>query len=157
MANETYVPLATFTLTGNDGAVTISNIPNIYRDLVLVTNMYASEINEGYIQLNGSSSGFTAVRMLASSSGVSAALFTTNNLIPTQTAPAAFVTHFFDYAQTNKQKTFLMRHGRSDSVTSLYACRWGSTAAINSITLHTTSPFVFIARATFSLYGISTS
>jgi len=161
MATGTYTALAETTLTSTASSVTFSSIPttdangNSLRDLVLVTNMYANQINEGFVILNGSSSGFTAVRMLGYSSGAISGTYTTNNLVPTQTSPSAYKLQFLDFSATDKHKIILMNHGRADDVTASYAARWASTSAITSIKIQTTSPYVFVAGATFALYGIA--
>lgn len=160
MPTPTYTALAETTLSSSASSITFSSIPttdangNSLRDLVLISNMYANQINEGYLFLNGSSSGFHAIRMLGYSGGAIAGTYTTNTLVPTQTTPSAFVLQFLDFAES-KHKTILMSHGRADSVVAAYSARWASTSAITSIKLQTTSPYVFVAGATFALYGIA--
>jgi len=69
MPTNTYTPLATLTLTGSDSSITFTNIPQTYRDLILVSVPYGNQTNDATVAFNGSSSGFSGVRMYGASGG----------------------------------------------------------------------------------------
>jgi hypothetical protein len=156
MPTSTYVPLATLTLTGNDSSVVFSSIPATYRDLILVSNLRASETNTSFLLLNNSSSGFSFTRAIAGSFGIIGSSYATNEPFPTLNGTGQLVLQIMDYSATDKHKTMLIRTdlgsiGRVD----MLAGRWANNAAVNQITINSNSPFVFVSGATFSLYGIA--
>jgi hypothetical protein len=154
MPQPTYTALATVTVASNISTVSFGNIPNTYRDLILVTNMKADQINEAFVTFNGSSSDFSGVRIIGSSSGASSNTYSSNfGILVTETGAATFITQIMDYSATDKHKTLLTRQNRPD-VTAATAFRWANTAAITSIAITPQSPFVFVSGATFSLYGV---
>jgi hypothetical protein len=69
------------------------------------------------------------------------------------TADNVITVSVFDFAQTNKHKSVLVRADRSAQATEMQAHRWGSTSAITSIDLFAGSGNL-AAGSTFSLYGL---
>jgi len=155
MATQTYVALATTTLSGTTASVTFSSIPADYRDLVLVTKIgnNGSGAKEISLVFNSDSSnrsrvfaaGYSGGTLSGTASTILAA-YNTAGLISSNTA------HIMDYSATDKHKTVLVRNGDT-AFTMMQAGRWASTAAINSIEL-SISGASFTAGSTFSLYGI---
>jgi hypothetical protein len=61
-----------------------------------------------------------------------------------------------DYAQTDKQKTMLVRANSNTNEVAASAVRWADTSAINSIRLVSTAlTSTLKAGSTFSLYGVA--
>jgi hypothetical protein len=58
-----------------------------------------------------------------------------------------------DYSATDKHKTVLIRHNYTNSIVSMAAGRWASTAAVHTVALTKTS-LSFASGSVISLYGI---
>lgn len=156
MSTPTYFPIATLTLSSNDSDITFSNIPQNYRDLILVSNQLSNQINEGYIKFNNDTTAWAGFRMGASSGGVFSNASNNNYPIPTATGPSNHIMQIFDYSATDRNKNVLMHSARaSEGIVAKYILRWANNSPVTSISLYPTSPYVFIAGAKFSLYGIA--
>jgi hypothetical protein len=156
MPTATYVPIATITLTNSPNSVTFSSIPGTYRDLVLVSNQKGTILNESFVSLNGSSSGFSGVRMIGSGGGATSNTYSDNTGMGVMLDSDGFFTYqFMDYSATDKHKTILAKQVRGqNSVVAATAHRWANTSAITSITI-AGQPFAYWNAGTyFSLYGI---
>lgn len=160
-AGNTYVALASTTLTGNAGSVTLSSISSAYTDLVLVLNIIGNAAQDTYFGINGDTgtnysstlltgNGTTATSTRASNQGVgyiaSVATSTTN---PNFNA----VVHFQNYSNTTTYKTVLARSNNASTGTQAVVSLWRSTAAITSINI-SPSTSSYAAGSTFTLYGI---
>jgi hypothetical protein len=159
-----YIPLATVTLASNSVSVTFSNIPAIYKDLVMVGNWTnSSTASAGRLQVNGDSganyngawmtgngsttgsgseSSQTSARIAGAISGPDNAY---TNMVTLQ---------FIDYAATDKHKIILSRFGSANRESQATTSRWASTSAITSIRFFDILGQTFQAGATFSLYGV---
>lgn len=158
MPTSTYTSLATITLTGSDSSITFSNIPQTYKDLILVSVPYGNQTNDATVAFNGSSSGFTGVRLYGYSAGAGSNTYSDSvgMILVSDNLNVNIVWQIMDYSSTDKHKTVLVRTNRAtDSFVSASAHRWASTAAITSFTITPTSPYSFSAGATFNLYGIA--
>ena len=161
MPTATYIPLATLTLTGNDSQIDFANIPNTYRDLILIVSatQTATGANGGFIRLNGdSASNYSYVMMTGDGSSASSTANSGNRFIDSMVfanTRTAHVIQIMDYSATDKHKTILNRINTVDWGTRAYAGRWASTNAVNSITLGLESSQSFTSGSTFSLYGIA--
>lgn len=159
-----YTALATVTLAGPSSSVIFAGIPSTYRDLMLVMNVGNSgntgfpatfnyDTNSNYSSLyaagNGSNYG-------SSSYGSYSTAFWGANVWSNGALQEVYVVNIFDYAATDKHKTWLSRADSmySGSNTSMNAGRWASTAAINSIQIKGNSSSNFITGSTLSLYGV---
>jgi hypothetical protein len=158
MMTATYTPLANVTLGSATSTLTFSSIPNTYRDLVIVASYaFPGAVGiEVYLRLNGDS-GNGSLQGVAGS-GTSTAAFTSLSVCLSRsfggnTTRSTSVAHIFDYAQTNKQKTVLVRCDDPIAKTEALAQRWASTTAVTSFTI-TVPGSTFVAGSTFSLYGI---
>ena len=151
MPTNTYVPLATVTLTGNDSQILFSSIPNTYRDLVIVFDASSTGGENMTPTLNGSSSDFSWVQM---SYGNSSGTGTNNSIGAIYTGGTVGRLEFLDYAQTNKHKTFFVTTSGNTGDNRLLACRWGTTIAINSIGLSIRLGYSWTTGSVFSLYGV---
>lgn len=165
MPTPTYTPIASTTLTGTQSSVSFSNLGTLaagYRDLILVCTPIGTVNQFESLTINGDTgANYNLVWMsgngtTAASSGGSGY----NNIINDQgwdsirtTYGTQFIYHFFDFSQTNKHKTVLMRTDRADLRTVATAARWANTAAITSITFSQVSGNL-AAGSVFSLYGV---
>lgn len=164
-AVNTYIPLATFTTTGTASQITFSNIPNTYRDLVIVTNVVASSAGP-YDQAirfnNDTASGYSS--MIIYAAGASASQYTA--LVnpdrayldfygsATTSQRASSIAHIFDYSVNYKHKNVITRGNRGNSGSEIIASRWKNNAVISSIQYFLISGS-FGAGTTVSLYGIA--
>ena len=162
-AANTYVPIATNTLTSNAASYTFSSIPATYTDLVLVVSNLTTTVAgfSIYMEFNGDSSAVysetwlngdgtsaTSVRRTADTKGFlggyGSGTSTTN--------PAMAIGHIMNYANTTTNKTALARYSLASAETNTLVNLWRSTAAINAIRVFTGGTMV--TGTTLSLYGI---
>jgi hypothetical protein len=156
MATNTYVALASTTVSANAGPITFTSIPATYTDLVLVISGTQATSGTVRIQFNGdTASNYSRTDLYGD--GTSAASYresnqTYINFITLQTTQSNSISHIMNYANTTTNKTMLTRYNTpSSGVTAAGVMLWRSTAAINTITLTNTSN----VTGTFSLYGIA--
>jgi hypothetical protein len=164
---STYDFISRQTLTSSAASVTFSKIPQGYTDLVLTADMRVSsdtgsamtlslnnETNTVYSQttLNGSSSTAGSARASNRASNV----YVNNGSAPfnSSTNSVNFTGHFFNYANANVYKTFLMKFasGKSDGEITQHAARFSSYTPITTITLNLNNSFA--SGCVFTLYGI---
>ena len=149
----TYDLMASNVLTSSASSITFSSIPATYRDLVLV--MATDTIVGSQMRINNDSSSiYNRVLMFARTTGASSLAASDRAQIDfdlTDTATRSLVIfNFLDYAQTNKQKSILIR--TNADLISAMAGRVATTAAITSIEIFGTT---YAAGSSFYLYGIS--
>ena len=171
MANNTYVALATQTLSSAVSSVTFSSIPQGYTDLVIVMNVIAnSNANYLWMQYNGDTgSNYSTTIMTGSGSSAISTRFAnrTNFNIDYYATPATTpgqrIVQIMNYSNTTTYKTGLVRAGRAsgtsysgtsgtDAIVGLW--RKSPIEAINSI-LITCDNDTFQAGSTFTIYGIA--
>ena len=166
----TYKPLQSVTLTSDTSSVVLSGIDQNYTDLVLTITYGISNAggSDTRLQVNGSTSSVYSSTLLAGKntqapnvastrrSGV--AYFQLHNWVtPINTFTNTCTLQFFDYSNTNKNKSILSKsqtiQGNTYQEVLLQSHLFGSTSAITSLNLYTTS-YAFAAGTTFDLYGI---
>jgi hypothetical protein len=160
-----YIALATTTLGSTATSVTFSNIPNTYKDLIVVVSAVAAGSSgtqaQVGIRLNGDGgSNYSNVAMAGGGSSTFSGSQTTTQLAVTwayaYVAPTQnnSVTQIMDYSATDKHKTALNRTTLPDGATIAHASRWANTSAVTSLSVVT---FIgsFASGATFSLYGVA--
>ncbi len=155
MPTATYTPLANITLGSSASSVTFSNIPNTYRDLVLVVNGTAGPTNDIKLNFNGSTSGYSWVAMFGQASGPvsnSGSLSYANIHYCASADRYSIITNIMDYSDTNKYKQILNRSGQSAQVFAT-TNRWENTNAITSIALAPQTG-TFASNSVFELYGV---
>jgi hypothetical protein len=165
-AVNTYTAIETITLTAATSQVSFYDLPQTYRDLILVVEASTTETGVTFdIQLNGDTgSNYTAVEMGGRNNGTYSAtnsdaffriLGNTFNTTPFQTTM-----QLMDYSATDKHKTALVRASSYDASLSsylvkAYAARWANTSAVTSISLYSLyNSRSFAIGSTFSIYGI---
>jgi hypothetical protein len=168
-AGSTYSTIATTTLGSNSGTVTFSSIPQIYTDLVLVSNYRTvgtptffgcswkangdtgSNYSSTIIYGNGTTTG--SVRSTLYASFAFESYSSTNNQVA--------ITNFMNYSNTSTFKTSISKSGGpgSSEATGSQVGLWRSTAAITSLTLYSTDvgAIPFAAGNVFTLYGIASA
>jgi hypothetical protein len=160
-----YIALATRTLTSSAASVTFSSIPTSVngvslRDLVLVINggVDSGAINV-LVSFNGdTAANYSAVQMsgtgsAADGSGVSGRLLNYFGYMEAN-LNTVIKTEIFDFAQTDKHKTYLTRANNAGNGVAALASRWANTSAINTVAL-SLSGSTFRIGTTFSLYGVA--
>jgi hypothetical protein len=169
MAN-TYVLIASTTLSSDTASMTISSIPSTYKDLVLysssrlsVTSRYDSGLRmngisanqylytfiEGYatsLLYTSNSNGTNQLQMLSNASNNTANYFSTNRYYIADYNTTGYKPSNNRGCQTNNSaSTFYIQAG---------ANRLDTAAGINSLTITANSGNI-VANSTFHLYGVS--
>jgi hypothetical protein len=153
----TYDLIASNVLGSSAASVTFSSISSSYRDLVVVVTATTSVNAQLRVKPNGLTTNLSSVT--AEGNGTTTASVTyTNigemNLFNNLGSDLSIQTiQFFDYAQTDKHKTILIRNNRASTGVAMIAGRWASTTAISSIELAPDGG-TFNTGSTFYLYGI---
>jgi len=163
---NTYEPIATTTVTTASPAVTFSNIPGTYTDLILVVSVRANSTPTSFgtgIRFNGDT-GTNYSRTVFYGSGSSAVAFSDTNQTRffVSSGPTAASTfnlirlNIMNYSNSVKYKMVLARNDDISDVTSISAASWRSNNAITSITI---TPFDdnstgFATGSSFTIYGI---
>jgi hypothetical protein len=164
MALQSIVALETITLPSPSSQVEFRNIPQNYRDLVLLTNVSSTSNDNGMILRFNSDSGsnYSSRSIFASASSGGFETTTTHALfysIQIGSNSSGILTpvvgQFLDYSSTNKHKTILTkaygRNNTSHQITSTVS-RWANNAAVTSVTVLINNG-IFDTGSTFSLYG----
>lgn len=161
MPSATYTPLFSTTLAASASSVVIPNIPQTYRDLVLVVNVDGTSQTELYLRFNGDTGGnYNTVRMQGSGSTAASGLTTNatgmrlngNGDIMTDFSFSAVI-QIEDYSATDKHKAVLSRTNSSNGVDAC-AGRWANTAAITTVLAYPAAGS-FDVGTTLALYGIA--
>lgn len=156
MATQTYVPLANFTTSGTTTSITINNLPTSgYRDLIFVMRPKANDVNSMNFRINGDGSIINMMRMYEAGSIGSNTYSGNSEEMSYVSSNETHVTYeFLDYNQTDKHKMVLIKEYEPARFIGYRVARWGSTAAITSITF-TPGVWPLIAGASFALYGVA--
>lgn len=160
-----FTPLANITLSSTATSLTISNISQSYKDLVLVsTYIYpTSAIQNPRATINNdTASNYKLTYMDAYSTNSTAAgndnganfslSYVGSNLT---TSPAFSIANFFDYTATDKNKHALIKYGIYGGGVGMYYMRWESNAAMNSLQISAQNAVSWQPGTTFILYGVS--
>ena len=153
--------------TGGAASITFSSIPDSYTDLYLVTSFRstrASNIADTVTLLpNGSSSNGTRTLLYTSSGSV---LSTTSTILRPGSAPAQSATsntfsndstYISNYASSGAKaisSDSVTENNATDTVMTLMAQNWNSSAAITSLTVQPDNGN-FVEYSSASLYGIT--
>ena len=161
MPSTTYTPIATTTLTGTDTEILFSNIPNSFKDLVLISNFRFSTAGGVVIQCNSDTVGPYPIQTLYSTG--TTVLSHYENYSASQLSyyvsfdqnyPGAFLIHFMDYSATDRHKNFICRASSvHNSGTCITAGRYASNSAISSFKIYSGTR-LFQPGDKFSLFGI---
>lgn len=157
MALQSIIPISTTTLQSASSSVSFSGIPGTYRDLFLVCNVIGvgTALDSDYLKFNGSTADCSNVQVYgngssaSSNSGSSARISNYENTIGRTYSSTV---NIFDYAMTDKQKTYLSKYNSDDGGTGIFAGRWAQLTAITSLDIYPGAGS-YAAGSTFSLYG----
>jgi hypothetical protein len=159
-AGATYSTIATFTVSTPVSTYTFSSIPSTYTDLVLVVKGSLSGSDAVAVRFNGdATSNYGRTYMYGAGSGgyasgsigSEAAIYFSVGTDQGQT-----ILNIFNYTNTLKPKTVLLRNDYLSNATVATVALWKtSNAAISSISLPTASGNNYTSGTTFSLYGIA--
>ena len=155
-----HVLIASVNLTSDLSTVTLSGIPQNYRDLQLVIDHSGSGVGPTQLRINGITSGqYNWVNLETSGNGTiySSALggdssWRMSYEITPNAGRAIFIADFLDYT-TLKNKSVLGRFGNGSSAVALSSLVVQTSNPITSITWYSSS-VTFQPGSTFHLYGI---
>jgi len=155
MATKTYIPIASITLGSTTSSVTFSNIPQNYRDLVLLVEHTSTQTGETFFKFNNDTgSNYHRVFVDARNGSTSTSIQTQMSAFY---APAGDRTtgimNILDYSKTDRHKTSIIRFGNATYTVQPHGQRWANNAAITEINLDPNSGS-YNTGSTFSLYGI---
>ena len=158
MATQTYVALATTTLSSSASSVIFSSIPQDYRDLVIVVDVATggSLVLARFKFNNDAVTEVEWVTMSGDGSSTTSGAFGGATEFQTFAATTSRILHtlqLMDYSATDKQKTGLHRGNAATGQVRASAMRWISTSAISQIEVASFAN-QFQSGSTFYLYGI---
>jgi len=160
MALQSITALSKITLQEASSTVTFSGIPDTYRDLILVCNLFYNSGSDTYsrFELNGdtTTANYKGVYMDTYGGGASGGS-TNSNLLEyhqsvSSTTPVHATFQLFDYSATDKHKTAIIRFGAATTMTGAYASRWENNAAVGNLKL-VGSVANYLPGSTFALFG----
>lgn len=161
-AGSTYTPIATTTSTGTT-TITMSSIPSTYTDIIMVIK---GQIDGNvYYKINGdTNSNFSQTTVYGTGSGSGASSretsLTTGIYLgdyigsPMASTGAMAIIHFMNYSNTTTNKTSLYRMDNAGAGTQAGVGLWRSTAAINQVSVTSSTANGIANGTTFTLYGI---
>lgn len=171
MPSQAYDLLYTGYPQGNF-SITFSNIPQTYRDIVVVAEYYLySQFSQNYffntpvasrVTFNGNTSSYFTSRVEAGSA-ISAGDSSSNSPnIPLGTGSLTTMSHIInimDYSMTDRAKRCYRTSGYYNGTTSgVYYDQWNNSSAISSMTFSVGVDWDgvpgYFASGSFSLYGI---
>lgn len=161
-AGNTYVALATNTLSSATTTVTFSSISASYTDLVLVVSAWGSTGSDAYLRFNGDTGSNYSDTVLRGNGSVASSVRDTSAagidmgvVSTTSTEFTPIIFHIQNYSNATTYKTALGRISNSASMVTAIVGLWRNTAAITSITCSERTNTGWQIGSTFSLYGIA--
>lgn len=155
--------IASITFNVNTLTATFSSIPSTYRDLVIVGSGTGVSSNGSAITFNNdTTSSYYANIMEANGTTLRSTYYSASRIYTAYwyndqgTTESAIIWQILDYAQTNKNKSVLIRANNSSSTNPgmvLSVGRWDKTNAITRVDIIGGEQWT--AGTTFSLYGIA--
>lgn len=158
MALQSIAALGSVTLQNASSSVSFLNIPQNYRDLILI---FSGTAVDGGAQLrlnNDDGNNYTYMSMQGSGAGAQSFAGSLNFAIGTMSsystnAGGMVIFTVFDSSATDKHKVIMARHdGNNATATTATINRWANTTAVTSVTC-LNSGTLFNAGSTFDLYG----
>lgn len=157
-----YTLIASQTLLNTTSFFTFSGIPNTFKDLIVEHSGTVTAGTGIRIQLNSDTSSNYSVTILSADGSTASSTRESNqtnmrltwNGSAQTTDPGIRTANIISYANTNINKTVLIRSNRAGSGNDAIVGLWRSTSAVNAVTLFGTDGN-FIAGTTFKLWGVS--
>jgi len=160
-AGNTYVALATNTLSSATASVTFSSISGAYTDLVLVINAANSVDASCRLRFNGdTATNYSDTRLYGDGTSATSDRLTTRDHIncgdfSATTISSNQIINIMNYSNTTTYKTVLTRSNKPSNYAFTNVSLWRATpAAITSIVIFPASGNL-VSGSTFSLYGIA--
>jgi hypothetical protein len=161
-AGSTYTPIATTTASGSVATYTFSSIPSTYTDLyIVISGTLASGGNDVIMYFNGDTgNNYSATYLNGNGTAAASGRYSSrlniplsygSGISPTQ---GSFFTNIMNYSNTTTYKTALTRVNNTQYGLDYGVGLWRSTAAINSITIGSSSGNM-TNTTTLTLYGIA--
>ena len=167
-AANTYVPIATTTLSSTASGVTFSSLGS-YTDLVIIVTGYNNSApnDSPIIRFNGDSgANYSDTEFWGTGSVAGSGKMSSNTSITTQraggftassTQPGMLIINVMNYSNSTTYKNALVRSGVPSATTypstEASVGLWRNTAAITSVSVIFAST-LFAIGSTFSIYGI---
>lgn len=151
-------PLGGITLSSAVSSISFLNIPQVYRDLLLVATCTSTTAGaNGLLTVNNdSSASYARVYMLGNGSTTGSASGTGGtsiSLADLETSLGTTSVHIMDYSETDKQKVMVCRNSVPSNFAFVTVGTWSSTSSITSVTF-AASAGTFAVGNTFYLYGV---
>lgn len=156
MPRGTYDCIATTTLSSTASTITLSSIPSTFTDLVLACSILGNgSPSRIYFNSDSATTLYSYTELAGDGSAVSSSR-QTGTFLPwtgntNSTTPLVSIIQINNYANTNVNKTVLIRHSQQASHTAIVVGMWSSTSAINAVNL---TGATFNSGTTVTLYGI---
>lgn len=161
MPTATYIALANITLNTTDAEIVFANIPNTYRDLVVVIQPIGTSLVGGQLRFNGDTgTNYLTAHLQQDGTSISSAsqsgttALNMANFCIFQNG-SIWKVNIMDYSATDKHKTVLIRGANAQRAEGTEATfgRWTNTNAITSVTIRPNSGSMS-SGTTACLYGI---
>jgi hypothetical protein len=148
--------LSNITLQSPSDTVTFYNVPQNYRDLVLVIRTTLSSVAIVNFRLNeDSGSNYSSVLMRGNGTNTASTAQTfSHGLVWYAGNPqdGMATLQLIDYSTTNKHKIVLAREDTNNNATGAHVSRWLNTAPVTSIKIFANGT-TFNSGSTLNLYG----
>ena len=154
----TYSAIASQTISSGVATVDFTSIPSTYTDLVLVVNRLETSVNivDIFLRANGDTgSNYSLTYLYGNGSAAGSGRNSNQTATPIAYTNADYPLIKYNiplYSNTNTYKMFVGRWDAATNVTQYNINLWRSTAAINSLSIYSSSGN--ITGGTFTLYGI---
>lgn len=163
MAN-TYVAIATNTVSSATTSVTFSSIPSTYTDLVLVVSAWGSTGSDAFLRFNGDTGTNYSDTVVRGNGSTASSVRDSNaagiDMGVVSTTSGTFTPMIFNiqnYSNSTTYKTALGRISNANSMVTALVGMWRNTAAITQIDLVERTSTGWQSGSTFSLYGIASA
>lgn len=153
MPTSTFVPLGNYTLPSNASSISLTNIDQGYQDLVVHWTGTSTGNTQVDFAVNGDTSGNDYSYIQAYSQGGTKASYdvqTVRRLANFSNNLTGWDMYIFDYSNSSKHTSFLIRSGAQGYISHWHLARWANTTPMTTLDL--LAPFVSGTR--FSIYGV---
>jgi hypothetical protein len=151
MPTPTYTALANITLASSTSTISFSNIPQTYKDLVLVVNRTSGTLTSPILRFNSDSASNYPQVYMQESGGTGGGYALGTSVGMSNNDLGTFIINILDYSATDKYKSAFTKWGDLGvTIVQMMYVRWNNLAAVTSLNLSGTYP----AGMTFNLFGV---
>lgn len=153
MPTPTFAPLGDYTLSSSSSSISLTNIDQGYQDLVIHWTGTTSGNTQVDFAVNGDTSGTAYSYIQAFSQGGTKASYdvqTVRRLANFSSNLTGWDMYIFDYSNSSKHTSFLIRSGAQGYISHWHLARWANTAPMTQLDLSAS----FLAGTRFSIYGV---